>query len=131
MRGEEDAVPPRLSKFIMRCRPVLAASLMLVVATGCVHSAPTTKAALCQKFDALGEELLSTHLFSDNAVFRRAGDLADAAERYDASASVKAEAERIHKIADGDSTSGVQLLNATQAIADVCGHPLGIGNLFP
>ena len=131
MRGEEDAGQPYLRRLIARCRPVLAAGLLLVVATACVNSAPTTRAALCQKFDALGEELLSPHLVSDNAVFRRVGDLADAAKRYDASSSVRSEAERIRKIADSDSTSGDQLLNATQAIADECGHPLGIGSGFP
>lgn len=110
-------------------RSAWALTLVVVTAVlaGCFNSEPTTKAALCEKFDALGKELLTTHILSDNAVFRRAGDLADAAGRYEASAAVKAEAKRIEKIADSDETSGVQLLNATQAVADVCGHPLGIG----
>jgi hypothetical protein len=105
----------------------LALVVAAVVLSGCFNSEPTTKATLCEKFDALGKELLTTHILSDNVVFRRAGDLADAAGRYEASPTVKAEAERIQKIADSDSTSGEQLLNATQAVADVCGHPLGIG----
>ena len=74
---------------------------------------------------------MTTHILSDNAVFRRAGDLADAAGRYEASPAVKAEAKRIRKIADSDSTRGEELLNATQSVADVCGHPLGIGDGFP
>jgi hypothetical protein len=103
---------------------LVAATSML---TGCFSTEPTTKSALCEKFDALGNEILTTHVFSDNAVFRRAGDLADAAARYEASPAVQAESKRIRKIADSDSTSGDQLLNGTRAVADVCGHPLGIG----
>jgi hypothetical protein len=110
-----------------RSAPAFALVVAMVVLAGCFNSDPTTKAALCEKFDALGKELLTTHILSDNAVFRRAGDLADAAGRYEASGAVKAEAKRIQKIADSDETSGVQLLNATRAVADVCGHPLGIG----
>jgi hypothetical protein len=110
-----------------RSAPALALVVATVVLAACFNSEPTTKAALCEKFDALGKELLTTHILSDNAVFRRVGELADAAGRYEASAAVKAEAKRIQEIADSDKTSGVQLLNATQAVADVCGHPLGIG----
>jgi len=112
---------------LRRSASAFAVVVAAVVLVGCFSSEPTTKAALCEKFDALGKELLTTHILSDNAVFRRAGDLADAAGRYEASPVVKTEAERIHKIADGDSTSGEELLNAIQAVADVCGHPLGIG----
>ena len=97
--------------------------------TGCFSSEPTTRAALCEKFDALGTELMTTHILSDNAVFRRARDVADAAEHYEAASAVKAEAKRIRKIADSDSTSGLELRNATRAVADVCGHPLGFGDL--
>jgi hypothetical protein len=102
-----------------------------VVLTGCLSWEPTTKAALCERFDELGNELLTTHVLSDNAVFRRAGDMADAAERYEASRAVQAEAARIRRIADSDSTTGTQLLNATQSVADVCGHPLGHGGSSP
>jgi hypothetical protein len=114
---------------------VISSMLALMVSgatvTGCFSSEPTTRAALCEKFDALGTELMTTHLLSDNAVFRRARDVADAAAHYEAAPAVQAEAKRIRKIADSDSTSGVELLNATTAVADVCGHPLGLGDLSP
>jgi hypothetical protein len=112
---------------IRRSLSLLALVAATSALTGCFSSEPTTKAALCERFDALGKELLTPHILSDNAVFRRAGDLADAAARYEASAAVQAESKRIRKIADSDSTSGGQLLNGTQAVAGVCGHPLGIG----
>ncbi len=129
--GEERPVPPPVSRLMTRCRPILAVILTTVVLAACINSGPTTRASLCQKFDALGKEMLSMHLFSDNAVFRRAGDMADSAERYEASSEVEAEARRIRKIADSDSTSPSELLNATQAVADVCGHPLGLGSSSP
>lgn len=112
-------------------RAILVSVAVALLAAGCGSPEPTTRAALCERFEALGKELLTPHVFSDNAVFRRAGDMADAAEHYQASAAVQAEAKRLRKIADGDSTSGTELLNATQAVADVCGHPLGIGGLQP
>ena len=46
-------------------------------------------------------------------------------------AQARAEAKRLHKIADSDSTTGEQPLNATQSVADVCGHPLGLGGYSP
>jgi hypothetical protein len=110
---------------------LLALMVSAVSLTGCFSSEPTTKAALCEKFDALGKELLTPHILSDNAVFRRARDMADAAQHYEAAPAVQAEAKRILKIADSDSTTGTQLLNATQAVADVCGHPLGLGGIAP
>ena len=110
--------------------PLLVLMLSGATVTGCFSSEPTTRAALCEKFDALGTELMTTHLLSDNAVFRRAGDVADAAAHYEAAPAVQAEAKRIRKIADSDSTSGAELRNATRAVADVCGHPLGFGDLF-
>jgi hypothetical protein len=120
-----------MGRRLRRCASLLALGLAAVVLAGCLSREPTTRAALCEKFDALGKELLTTHILSDNAVFRRAGEMADAAERYQASAAVKAEAKRLRKIADSDSTSGGQLLDATQAVADECGHPLGIGAGLP
>lgn len=120
-------MPPTSSPPRHRCPAmmVVCATLAATVAlAACGTSAPTTKAALCQKFDALGKEVFATHLLSDNAVFRRAGDLADAARHYQAAPTVKAEAPAIRKIADSDSTSGAELMDATEAIAEVCGHPL-------
>lgn len=111
-------------------REFLAVALAAALAA-CGSPGPTSRGALCQTFDALGKEVLSVHVLSDNAVFRRAGDLADAAERYEASSEVKSEARRIRRIADSDSTSVEQMMNATQAVAGVCGHPLGVGTGLP
>ncbi|MET7280805.1 hypothetical protein ABZS29_21380 [Kribbella sp. NPDC005582] len=65
-------------------------------------------------------------VFNDNGVFRAAGDLAGTATRYEASAQVQASASGIRKIAKSKSTTVNELRNATIAIAEVCGHPLGL-----
>jgi hypothetical protein len=93
---------------------------------GCLSSGPATKQDLCASFANLGQQVLSPHL-SDNVIFRDAGSLADTASRYDSDQTVKDSAARLKSIADGSSTSVSDLMNATTAIAAVCGHPLGIG----
>jgi hypothetical protein len=60
-------------------------------------------------------------------VFRTAGDLAGTAKRYQESSAVQASAAGIEKISKSKSTTLNELRNATTAIADVCGHPLGLG----
>lgn len=92
---------------------------------GCAADGPATKAELCSSFDAVSKELYRG-VFNDNGVFRKAGDLAGTVERYQASTQVQASAPGIRKIARSKSTSLNELRNATIAIADVCGHPLGL-----
>jgi hypothetical protein len=95
------------------------------VLIGCGADGPATKVELCSSFDAVSKELYRG-VFNDNGVFRKAGDLAGVAERYQDSTRVQASAPEIQKIADSKSTSLNALRNATIAIADVCGHPLGL-----
>ena len=92
---------------------------------GCAGQGPATKDELCSDFDAVSKQLYRG-VFSDNGVFRTAGDLADTAKRYQESSAVQASADRIEKISKSDSTTVTELRNATAAIADVCGHPLGL-----
>jgi hypothetical protein len=93
-----------------------------------IHDAqPANRAELCGAYDAVDQQLLTQHLFSDNAVFRSVGTLGDVAGRYHESSAVQAEAKPLHKIAASKSTSGLEVANASTAIAGVCGHPLGLG----
>ena len=94
--------------------------------TGCFTAGPATRQELCASYDELGTQVMSPH-WSDNVIFRDAGSLADVASRYDADSAVKSEAPAINDIANSSSTSLNNLMNATTSIADVCGHPLGIG----
>jgi hypothetical protein len=98
---------------------------VLSVLSGCAAKGPVTKAELCTDFDAVSNQLYRGVL-NDNGVFRAAGQLAGTARRYQESTAVRASADQIAKIAKSDSTSLNELRNATIAIADVCGHPLGL-----
>ena len=102
-----------------------AAALVLGVA-GCA-SGPTDRAQVCQQFDQLGTDYLSPNGLFDNLVFDQAGSLADVAGRYQGSPDLSGDAAALTGIASSDATTGVALLNATSTIADLCGHPLGLG----
>ncbi|WP_394361968.1 hypothetical protein [Amycolatopsis sp. SB7-3] len=102
----------------------------LITVSGCGPTGPSTQAEVCAAFDQLGEKLLGANGLYDNAVFSKAGDLADAAGRYPGNPGLTADSAALAKIADSDSTSGRALNQATSAIADLCGHPLGFGSIF-
>lgn len=110
----------RISKRVM-----VGTVAVLSVVSGCATKGPATKDELCTDFDAVSNQLYRG-VFNDNGVFRAAGDLAGTARRYQDSTAVQASADQIAKIAKSDSTSLNELRNATIAIADVCGHPLGL-----
>ena len=104
---------------------MIAAVGLLSVLAGCGASGPATKDDLCSDFDAVGNQLYRG-VFNDNGVFKAAGDLAGTARRYQASSDVQASADGIEKISKSKSTTLNELRNSTIAIADVCGHPLGL-----
>lgn len=107
--------------------PALATAVVVGLAgvAGCA-TGPVDRKALCTQFDELGNDLMTAHGFFDNSVFSGAGDLSDLARRYQGG-GLSRDADALKGIADSDSTSGMALMNATSGIAEVCGHPLGIG----
>ncbi|HEX4220925.1 MAG TPA: hypothetical protein VHZ97_01040, partial [Pseudonocardiaceae bacterium] len=102
-----------------------AAALTVLGIAGCA-SGPTTRTEVCQQFDDLGQKYLATNGFFGNSVFDEAGDLADTASRYPGP-DLSTDANALSQIANTNSTSGLELINATTHIAQLCGHPLGIG----
>jgi hypothetical protein len=105
---------------------VVALATMLVAACG----GPTTKDEVCDSFDALGTQLLQGNGILGNPLFHKAKALADIAGRYDGDPDLSGDADRLQDIADSDSTSGLELMNATARIAELCGHPLSTNALF-
>jgi hypothetical protein len=87
----------------------------------------STRASVCGVYDELGRQLVSSHPLSDNVIFRDARALADEASNYMESPAIQAEAEGIRRIGKSNSTTPAELLDATTAIAGLCGHPLGVG----
>jgi hypothetical protein len=107
---------------------VAAVAAVTVGTAGCA-SGPSTKSELCASFNTLDQQLLKGNGVFGNPLFRAADDLGDVAARYP-DATVSRDGAALHKIADSDSTSGGELMDATGHIANVCGHPLGLGALF-
>jgi hypothetical protein len=91
---------------------------------------PATKQEVCAEFDDLGRKVAGANGIVDNAVFNSADDLADLAERYSGTENLGTDAAQLSAIADSTSTNGLQLMNATEHIADLCGHPMGMNALF-
>lgn len=102
-----------------------SAALTALCVAGCAFG-PTTRADVCQQFDDLGQKVANANGFFDNPVFTEAGDLAGTAGRYPGT-SLSSDAVSLKQIADSDSTSVDELENATTHIAELCGHPLGLG----
>ena len=113
-----------------RSRGAMAAAISAVaVLVGC-SSTPSTGEEVCGSFNELGTQVLEGNGIIGNPLFQNAEELADVAGRYEGQHDLSADAEALHEIADSDSTSGEELMNATMAIANLCGHPLGTNALF-
>lgn len=108
----------------MKIRILAAAAILL--AAGCSTS-PASQKDVCDRFDALGVQMLQGNGIIGNPLFHSAESLADTADRYEGG-GLSADAKRLHEISDSDATSVAELMNATRNIADLCGHPLGIGS---
>jgi hypothetical protein len=104
---------------------MVAAALIGVGVTSC-SSGPATRTDVCNAYDDLGRQLMQGNGLIGNPLFHKADDLAGVAKRYQA-ADLSSDATALHRIAKSDSTSGMELMQATTAIADLCGHPLGLG----
>jgi hypothetical protein len=110
-------------------RAALAAAVLAGTGAlaGCV-SGPSTQADVCGAYDDLGKQLMQGNGVLGNPLFHKADDLADVAKRYQAT-DLSTDAAALHRIAKSDSTSDQEIEQATPRIADLCGHPLGLGDL--
>ena len=113
-----------------RSRVALAAAVSAAtVLFGC-SSTPSTEDEVCAAFDELGMQILEGNGIIGNPLFRKTDELADLTGRYEGPPDLSADAEALREIADSDSTSGQELMNASMGIADLCGHPLGTNALL-
>ncbi|MEU6809728.1 molybdenum ABC transporter substrate-binding protein [Streptomyces sp. NPDC046831] len=109
---------------------VAAVAAGLLTLTAACATGPTTRKEVCGKYDSLGERIGIGVVVGD-PVFWAAGSLADVAGRYPGPEDLSADAERLDDISDSDETSLAQLSDATESIAALCGHPLGLGRTTP
>ena len=109
------------------CAPF--AALHLVMGMAACSTGPTTKTQLCSDFDELGTRISKANGVFDNGIFRQAGKLGSSAEAYEG-ADLARDAKRLKDISDSNSTSGLELMQASTGTASVCGHPLGTNALL-
>lgn len=102
---------------------VLFAGLALAVPAlnGCA-TGPSTKAQLCAGFEELSQQLIKGNGIIGNPLFREVKSLGSVAERYD-DAGVKADGAKLTAIGSSESTSGLELTDASSKIAAECGKP--------
>ena len=113
----------------IRSTGLTAAALCGALAlTGC-STQPSTRADVCKTFGELGDQLVRGNGIIGNPLFHKADDLSHVAARYPGQ-DLSADARALHTLAKADSMNGLQLMNATTHIADLCGHPLGPAGLF-
>ncbi|WP_156724775.1 molybdenum ABC transporter substrate-binding protein [Streptomyces apocyni] len=97
---------------------------------GClIDKEPATRADVCRGYEELGSELRQFRVI-DNAVFRKAGTLADLADRYEGPEDLSADAEKLDGISDSHTTTSLALRKASTRIADLCGAPLPLVGLL-
>jgi hypothetical protein len=112
-------------------RPAAATAALAAARTSAdeqAHGGPSTQAELCKQFDALDSQVLQGNGIIGNPLFHASKKLGDTAKRYPSNAGVTSDGQALTKLSGGSSLSGTDLENATQHIADLCGHPLGIGS---
>lgn len=98
---------------------LVAAAVLLASCT----AEPTNRAQVCADFDALAKTIRSGNGFG-NPVFDAVGDLASTAGRYQGAENLSQTADRLERIADSESTTVLDLENATVSLASLCGGPL-------
>jgi hypothetical protein len=110
----------------------LTAVLLIVPAAGTLSACvggPSTKEDVCSTFDELGTQLMKGNGVFGNPLFRKVDDLSGVAGRYDG-VDLSSDSDALHRIAESDSTTSLEIIRATSRIADVCGHPLSSNEIF-
>lgn len=102
----------------------LISAVSSVLLLGACVQGPSTKDDLCVSFGELNQQLWQGNGLFGNLLFRKADSLGDMADRYEA-ADLSRDARDLHAIGDSSSVSVDELMNATQGIANICGHTLG------
>lgn len=98
-----------------------------VLLGGCAETGPSTQQEVCNDYSDLSSQALEGNGIFGNPVFNAAESLGDTASRYEGDANVSAEGAELKAIADSDSTSILELQEASVSIAAMCGQaPLAI-----
>ena len=110
-------------KTVFRSISVIVTALLVGSALAGCSSGPSTKAEVCEKYEALSAQVLKGNGFG-NPVFDAVDALAGKADAYEGDTDVQADGEQLRAIADSDSTSIGELESATSSIGSLCGGSL-------
>jgi hypothetical protein len=98
----------------------------VLVLSGC-GGGPASKAEVCDSFTQVGTQLLQGNGIIGNPLFSKVKDLGSTAQRYQGDPSVASDGQKLSDLGGGDTLSGGDLMTASANIANLCGHPLGLG----
>lgn len=105
------------------------ASLLTIGVLGACASGPSSREDVCGAFDELGAQMMRGNGVFSNPLFHKADHLSDVAGRYE-EADLSVDSRALHRIAKSDSTSDLEITQATNRIAAMCGHQLSDAALF-
>lgn len=103
------------------------ATAVTAVALLCGCGGPAAKAEVCDSFTQVGTQLLQGNGIIGNPLFTKVKDLGSTAQRYEGDPGVVSDGQKVSDLGGQDSLSGADLMKATTNIANLCGHPLGLG----
>lgn len=85
------------------------------------------KAEVCDSFTQVGTQLFQGNGIVGNPLFNKVKDLGSTAQRFDGDPGVVSDGQKLADLGGKDTLSGEDLRNASTNIANLCGHPLGLG----
>jgi hypothetical protein len=103
---------------------LLGCALLVGPLTGC-SAKEASKDDVCSTFTELGNQVIAGNGVFDATLLQTAGTLGDQASRFSGQPDLSQDAGRLKDISKLTSTDTPALLDATQHIAQLCGHPLG------
>lgn len=105
-------------------RPLLLVAAVLAMLASACSLAPTSKDQVCASYQSLLSQIPIGNLGFGNPLFTDAGDLSRVADRY-TGGGLSSDATALQKISDADSTSILEISQATTHIAALCKKSVG------
>lgn len=118
---------PPSSPILRAAGCALAAVTAVAAVSGCGDRGPTMKAEVCDSFTQVGTQLVQGNGIIGNPLFNKVKDLGSTAQRFEGDPGVVSDGRKLADLGGQDSLSGEELMNASTNIANLCGHPLGLG----
>lgn len=117
---------PSSSRAYLRAIAGAASAITAIsVLSGC--GGPAAKAEVCESFSQVGTQLLQGNGIIGNPLFNSVKNLGSTAQRFEGDPGVISDGQKLAELGGKDTLSDNDLRNASTNIANLCGHPLGLG----